>query len=435
MKIILAATPAAGHFDPILGIARLLVQHGHDVLVYTGSVFRERVRRIGASFQPLPRNVDYDLRDPGKCFPERAGLTGVDLLQFDFANIVTGPIPAQYGGLRELLLAFPAEIVIAEQLFLGALPLVLANMSNRPALIGCGVSFLSLDRADGMPHGLGLPFIEDRNLRLDLQKKFLPSAMTSLAPLQSMYEEALRASGVTPQGMPISAMATYADQFWQAGVPEMEFPVVTMPDHVHFVGNWPSAPAQVASPAWAAELDRRRKVVLVTQGTVTNGNFEQLLLPTIRALATRDDVLVLGTTGGQPIPAGIGALPANVRLEEYLPFDELMPRVDALVTNGGFGTIVRALAHSVPIVVAGNTEDKPDIAARIERANAGVNLCTGTPSEESLAKAVDHVLSDHAIRKSVSHIAQSFRRHRAEAIILSTITAIASGGRVQRAVA
>jgi UDP:flavonoid glycosyltransferase YjiC (YdhE family) len=90
-------------------------------------------------------------------------------------------------------------------------------------------------------------------------------------------------------------------------------------------------------PPWAHELDGSRRVVLVTQGTVANRNFGLLIAPTLAALANEPDVLVVATTGGRPVEAIPGAVPSNARLASYLPFEWLLPRVDVLVTNGGYG--------------------------------------------------------------------------------------------------
>ena len=44
--------------------------------------------------------------------------------------------------------------------------------------------------------------------------------------------------------------------------------------------------------------------------------------------------------------------PANVRIEPFVPFTELLPMVDAAVTNGGYGRVQMALAYGVPPVGA-----------------------------------------------------------------------------------
>ena len=55
-------------------------------------------------------------------------------------------------------------------------------------------------------------------------------------------------------------------------------------------------------------------MVLATQGTLANADFGELIEPTLAALADRDDLLVLATTGGRPAAALRGPIPANTRV-------------------------------------------------------------------------------------------------------------------------
>ncbi|HEY6426387.1 MAG TPA: nucleotide disphospho-sugar-binding domain-containing protein [Acidimicrobiales bacterium] len=91
--------------------------------------------------------------------------------------------------------------------------------------------------------------------------------------------------------------------------------------------------------------------------------------------------------------------PTRVRLERFIPHDELLPYVDAMVTNGGYGGVQQALAHGVPLVVAGNSEDKPEVAARVQWSGAGINLRTGKPSKAMVARAVRRVLTHSTYRR------------------------------------
>jgi UDP:flavonoid glycosyltransferase YjiC (YdhE family) len=79
---------------------------------------------------------------------------------------------------------------------------------------------------------------------------------------------------------------------------------------------------------------------------------------------------VVATTGGQPVDAIPGPIPRNARLAEYLPFGWLLPKVDLLITNGGYGTVNMAPKAGVPMVVAGQADDKVEIAARVATASA-----------------------------------------------------------------
>ena len=126
-------------------------------------------------------------------------------------------------------------------------------------------------------------------------------------------------------------------------------------------------------------LDGDRPVVHVTQGTIDNADLSRLLEPTIEALGG-EDVIVVATTGGRDISELKVPLPMNIFVAEYIPHDLLLPKVDVMVTNGGYGAVQRALSTGVPLVVAGNTEDKPEVAARVAWTGAGINLRTGTPT-------------------------------------------------------
>ena len=74
-----------------------------------------------------------------------------------------------------------------------------------------------------------------------------------------------------------------------------------------------------------------------------------------------------------------------MRLERFIPHDRLLPHVDVMVTNGGYGGVQQALANGVPLVVAGDSEDKPEVAARVHWSGTGVNLRTGRPSPAMVA--------------------------------------------------
>jgi UDP:flavonoid glycosyltransferase YjiC (YdhE family) len=76
-----------------------------------------------------------------------------------------------------------------------------------------------------------------------------------------------------------------------------------------------------------------------------------------------------------------------------VPFKPLLPYVKAYVTNGGFGGVQYALANGVPIVAAGATEDKPEVANRVAYSGVGINLRMNQPTSEQIRVAVRQVLT------------------------------------------
>ena len=50
-------------------------------------------------------------------------------------------------------------------------------------------------------------------------------------------------------------------------------------------------------------------------------------------------------------PFALGRQPANVQVERYVPKSLLLPRCSAIVCHGGYGTLLAAIEHAIPVVV------------------------------------------------------------------------------------
>jgi UDP:flavonoid glycosyltransferase YjiC (YdhE family) len=82
-----------------------------------------------------------------------------------------------------------------------------------------------------------------------------------------------------------------------------------------------------------------------------------------------------------------------------------------VVSNGGWGGVLASLAAGVPLVVAGGTLDKPEIARRVAASGAGIDLRTGRPSPARVREAVERVLAEPAYRDRAGRVAASLARH------------------------
>jgi UDP:flavonoid glycosyltransferase YjiC (YdhE family) len=134
--------------------------------------------------------------------------------------------------------------------------------------------------------------------------------------------------------------------------------------------------------------------------------------------------LVVATTGGRPVEAIPGAVPSNTRIASYLPFEWLLPRVDVLVTNGGYGSVNQAMSFGIPLVTAGMTEDKADVNARVAWSGVGINLATNEPTQEALRAAVRTALDRPAYRMRAAQMADEFGRIDTRFEILSIISEV-----------
>ena len=110
-----------------------------------------------------------------------------------------------------------------------------------------------------------------------------------------------------------------------------------------------------AVPEWLEQLGDR-PIVYVTMGTVWNRDLD-LFGRVIEALRDEPVALVI-TVGQQNDPAGLGRQPDNVMVRRYIPQAELLPLCHAVVTHGGSGTTLGALAHGLPLLVVPQGADR-----------------------------------------------------------------------------
>jgi UDP:flavonoid glycosyltransferase YjiC (YdhE family) len=104
-------------------------------------------------------------------------------------------------------------------------------------------------------------------------------------------------------------------------------------------------------------------------------------------------------------------VPANAHQAAFLPYDQLLPRTSVVVTNGGWGGVLAALAAGVPLVVAGGTLDKPEIARRVAYSGVGLDLRTGRPKPTAVRAAVERVLAEPSFGARARTVGESLARH------------------------
>jgi UDP:flavonoid glycosyltransferase YjiC (YdhE family) len=255
--------------------------------------------------------------------------------------------------------------------------------------------------ADTAPFGMGLPparlFNRRRNAILAaLNRRVWARADLTLDRLhRAVHGQALPGQIVN--------WLTWADAVVQFTVPSFEYPRSDAPASLHFIGPLSATGSQAPRPDWWGDLDGSRPVIHVTQGTFANKDYTQVIAPTLEALAG-EDVLVTVATGGRALDT-LPPLPANARAAEYLPYDELLPRTDVFVTNGGYGGIQYALRYGLPIVATGGKEDKPEVGARVAWSGVGRRIRTERPTPSALRRDILAVLNQPRYQQASRRVA------------------------------
>ncbi len=425
MRVIVATVPLTGHVHPMLLVVRELVARGHDVIWYAGKKFAPAIEATGARFAPMCAAHDWDDADVESALPALRGKRGLARVKLQLREMFIAPMIDQLRDLDALVHAHAPAVILADQAHLGA-----ALVAEKRALpwIGLGISALVIPSVDTAPFGSARPPAKNEGDRKVY--RFLNWLIN-----RWLFRTVNRAywAGRIAAGLP-AGDATYfdviaPDLFLQPTIPSFEYPRSDLPSQVRFVGPLvPTNEATTSLPAWWPDLAAARAagtpIVLVTQGTLATDP-RALIRPALRGLAD-DDVLVVATTRAEPADLGLAAWPANARVAPYIPYQLLLPQVDVLVTNGGYGGVQMALGHGVPMVVAGGSEEKPEIAARVAWSGVGIDLRTGRPRARNVRRAVRRVLGDPGFADRARILADECSRHDAPTTAVTLIEQLGS---------
>lgn len=410
-KVLFANFPADGHFNPLTGLAMYLKSLGCDVRWYTSKTYAPKIEKMGIPFYGLKKAVDVSAHtDIDAIFPERKQHKGqVAKLKFDMINAFILRGPEFYEDILELYQDFPFEIMIADITF-GAIPFVKEKM-NIP-VIGVDVIPLPETSKDLPPSGLGMtPSYTFWGKMKQNALRFIADKVLFAKPTKVMAQ-VLADYGIDAGGSNIfDIMIKKSTLVLQSGTPGFEYTRSDMSNHVHFVGPLLPYTQKKEGKKWFHEkLGQYDKVVLVTQGTVEKDS-EKLLIPTLEAFKN-SDCLVIVTTGGSQTQELKARYPQdNILIEDFIPFDDVMPYADVYVTNGGYGGVLLSIQHKLPMVVAGVHEGKNEINARIGYFQLGINLKTERPGVLQLRKAVEEVLSNEVYTRNVKQLSDEFREY------------------------
>lgn len=402
-EILLLSVPVFGHVKPMLAIARELVRRGHRVRWLSGAAFRERVEGTGATFCGFVEGFDYSRSElvPVRLQAARDRLSGLAKLRFDLATFFIEPCEGFCRDLLRLHREAPADMLVCDSfLMAGAW---WAEKTNRPwSQLSCTV--LTLPSRALAPFGLGLQpddswrgWIRNRLLRVLTRSVLFRS-------LRRRADQARQALDLPPH-RPWLFDVVSPHLVISSSVRSFEYPRPDCPPQVVYAGPLLEHSNEAFTPPpWWADLDHAT-VVHVTQGTISNDP-TQLIRPTLEALAD-EPVLVVACTGRSDggIEA-LGSLPANARVTGYIPYGALLPKTSLVITNGGFQGVQAVLSHGIPMVTAGQSEDKPEVCARLQRTGASVDLATANPEPSTIRAAVRRVLNDPGFRSAAVALAR-----------------------------
>lgn len=406
-SFLFAMFQGGGNIPLILPVAAELVARGHRVRVLAGPSirgtrqpvserFRQRIAATGATAVPF---TEPDLH-PFDVAPPSRGLAFGWTPRWLTRSVTNVPTlawaPAWADNVTAELGSVSTDVLVVDHFLFGALAAGEAAGVPTAALVH---GFYKHRPAPGLPpYCTGLlpargPASRVRDALYDMAIRRI-YRRDGLPPLN----RARRQVGLPPLRTPFDQYDRLARVLILANA-ALDFPVRRLEPNVRYVGTpFDDAGAAAWESPWPSE--DARPLVLVSLSTLPQGQ-----APILQRILTAVEPLPVRTlvTLGPTLNASQFTAPPNVIFETFVPHASVLPRVAMVVTQCGMGTMLKALAHAIPLVCVPLQGDQPDNATRVVSRGAGVRLDRGASPEEIRA-AIQRVLDEPSFRESAQRL-------------------------------
>ncbi|WP_411732642.1 glycosyltransferase [Paeniglutamicibacter sp.] len=396
-----ALKDAGGTVPPEFGVARRIARRGHHVVMLADDSMEEQVTGTGVTFRSWTDGETAEIRD-------WAARTPMGLARDTVKSMFVEPAPQQARDTASAIDEVRPDLVLTG---FGAFGAMIAAEAR-------GVSFDVLLPntyplpAKGMPQvGTGfapakgpLGALRDRMTTFGGTKLIDRYALAPLNELRAEYRLAPLANTWEQMHHARRQLILTSSAF--------DFPA-ELPANARYVGPILDDPAWTSNAPWAPPAGEAPLVLVAMSSTFQNHvQCMQRIVDALGSLPVRG----LVTTGPAVDPEEIRA-PANVTVVAAAPHHQVMGRASLVVTHGGHGTVIKALAAGLPLVILHHGRDQSGNAIRVTLRGAGIAVPRGAAAPR-IAKAIVKVLETDSYRKASVRLGGAIARDAANGALL-----------------
>lgn len=410
--VVVLAGGTLGDILPMLSLGRALVQAGNDVRIVSHAAFRGAVQARGLAWAPLEGDVDALLADPMFAGALRTGSRPLIALR-DTVRFIHS---ARHDVARMLRSAWHAAhdagcIVVGLPTTWGQ---TIAERLNVPCVwalcqpIGRTGSFESPLQPWSGSLGRGYNRLSHRLAEQSLWRPWRAELECWRAEL------GLARRGADPFVAARRARSPFVYLHSPAVLPRPS----DWPENHRVAGHWSpeSAPGWQPSPALARVLDTG--AVFAGFGSMAAGREHELSALVFAAALRSGRRMVLQLA--RPELAAVA--PPEVLVIGPAPHDLLLSHFAAAIHHGGAGTTHAALRAGIPSVAVPFGVDQHFWGRRVAALGAGPPPLGQRRLAESLAPAIERLVSDSRLRQNAASLAQQLRDEDGIAVAAETIT-------------
>ncbi len=402
------------HILPILPIAEALAKRGHRILVHTRQHNYAKVQAAAAELVPMSDQCDIKFQVENSSVRQPWWFPVFARGLWRFRNGVLAMIPYMVAELETIIKQEQVDCLIGDYIGYGAS--YAAERLGIPFMT-VSVSWTVTPNADAIPSFLS---------SLPLPPRVVHAAIDFIFPLRRVREQI--GLPQRPKNAPAEFLSVIVSKLLNLVTIHREFvPSGRLQENQVFIG--PTAfqmPHTTDAPPYGTSLDPDTVLVSTTTSSTTDDGQFRLVLESVAQMG----IPVLATSGNATdIPSGLGE---NVRLETFVPFDEVLPYIRAMVTHGGAGSVGRAFRLGVPMLIISDFGDQAATGARAAELGLAYHLPKSKVTPKAVQSKLKALLEDHALHARVKALSETLRSMDSPELAANAIEGILQNSQMTR---
>ena len=384
-NILFAMIEGGGNVTPMLGLARELLKNGHSISILSEPCLEKTIKETGASFISFTKHFTRTERKEDLFKDWNASKFNNPI----FDRVMFGPASDVIDQCIEVISSNSIDLLVVDVLIFPSI--IAAKHLGIPSIVVFHMPEF-LPGPNRPPGNMGLK--PGKGFYYRLRDKVLAKLMTSkFDEYKDTLNKKLVSLSLTSLDHTLD-LFNWADLRLIQTIKSFDIPIEPCPKNVRYIGPELEDPDWVSSQQWVSPWPNQHKNPLIiisfsstfqNQGEVIQNSIDALSRLPVNGIVTL----------GPAMEEHEFTVPENVMVLKSMKHSMLFPHADLVITHGGHGTIIRALANGLPIICLPMGRDQDDNAIKVTLKGCGIKLSPRS-SSFSIQKAVKQILGDNS---------------------------------------
>lgn len=378
MKFIFQTMPAYGHLNPMLGVAKKLIEDGHEVLVCNAFEFKENIIKIGARFRGPPADFkSFDLRtlrnashiaEQGLIASRRLAPYLIDVIREEKPDCLVHDSLSIWGKVAGIVTNTPAVALVP-------------SMAINVDIILRYTKYLLPDYIYQIRHLFETINIFRQHRLLYSEIPYPPPSFTDMFA----NKEPLNIVFTSDLFQPVRK--SFNESYKFVGPVIYDRGEDTIPSHL---------------------FHTKMPVIYVALGTIYNDKPE--VYKTLIHMFKDKPYQGFISIGKNINPLSLGETPDNVYIGKHLPQLEMLKKADLFISHGGMNSVNESLYFGVPMLLIPHIQEQRINADRVAELGAGICYPNNEIQKEKMVGYVEKILKDVSYKISAVKIGKTLHQ-------------------------